>query len=66
MLERMLRAKLMTRASKNQNFMEDVYINEVIKQGEWSQLIVDSRLVQAQDIPFALIIWYVVKTIYLS
>ena len=66
MLERMLRAKLMTRASKNQNFMEDVYINEVIKQGEWSQLIVDSRLVQAQDIPFALIIWYLVKTIYLS
>ena len=31
MLERMSRAKVLTCASKNQNFTEGVYINEAIK-----------------------------------
>ena len=34
MREKMLRAKVLTRASKNQDFTEDVYINEAIKKGE--------------------------------
>ena len=42
MLERVPHAKVLTRAPKNQNFTEDMYVNEATKNGEWGQLIVDS------------------------
>ena len=45
-LERVSRAKVLTSASKNKYFTEDVHINEAIKKGEWRYLIVDNMTVE--------------------